>query len=103
MGRRLKVSRSAREDLDEIWLFIAQDSVGAADRFIDDLTGRFGLLTTTPRMGRAREDTAPGLRDLPVKNYLIFYRLQVRYVEIVRVVHAARDVGALFERGTGAG
>lgn len=36
-----------------------------------------------------------GLRRRPVGRYAIYYRLRNDAVEIVRVVHAARDAGAL--------
>jgi toxin ParE1/3/4 len=39
------------------------------------------------------------LRYFPVKNYLILYRQLADGVEIMRVVHGSRDLGALF--GTG--
>ncbi len=52
--------------LDEIWLFIAQDSLDAADRFVDFLTDKFPLLASSPRMGRRRDDLSPGLRGFPV-------------------------------------
>lgn len=97
MGRRYTLSRPAREDLDDIWLYIARDSIEEADRFIDLLTAKFPLVASQPRMGRLREDLAPNLRCLPVKNYLILYRSLKGSVQIVRVIHGARDPKALFE------
>jgi toxin ParE1/3/4 len=47
-------------------------------------------------MGREREELAPGLRSFPFRRYLIFYRLFAGGIEIVRVLHAAQDVPALF-------
>lgn len=35
---------------------------------------------------------APGLRSFPVGKYLIFYRLIDGGLEIVRVLHGARDI-----------
>jgi toxin ParE1/3/4 len=43
----------------------------------------------------ARPDIAPGLRYLPVRRYLILYREVTGGIELVRVVHGARDVPAL--------
>ena len=37
-----------------------------------------------------------GLRSLPVENYLIFYRVRDDTVEVLRVIHGARDLGAIF-------
>jgi plasmid stabilization system protein ParE len=42
----------------------------------------------------ARPDIAPNLRYLPVRRYLILYRETAGGIEIVRVVHGARDVPA---------
>jgi len=97
MSRKIRISRPARRDLDEIWFFIAQDSLSAADGFVDELTGKFSLLASFPKMGRSREELGPELRSFPVKNYLVLYRLPKGYIEIVRVIHTARDVKALFK------
>ena len=94
----------AQEDLLDIWVRIAAASPFHADRFLDLLNHRMHLLADTPRMGRLREELSPGLRCLPVGNYLIFYRHNGRNIEVVRVLHGARDIEALFqdtETGTG--
>jgi toxin ParE1/3/4 len=92
MSKKLEISRPARDDLDEIWLFIAQDDLAAADRFVDSLMDRFPLLASSPRMGRKRDELAPGLRSFPVKNYVVLYRVVGKGIKIVRVVHGARDL-----------
>ena len=97
--RRYRVSHRARKDLDDIWLYIARDSIESANRFVDLLTDKFPLLADSPRIGRQREDLMPDLRSFPVKNYLIFYRpLGKTGVSIVRVVHGARDLKSLFPK-----
>lgn len=94
---KVRVSRLATKDLDEIWLFIAQDNLAAADRFVDSLTDSFPPLASFPRLGRSREDLGPGLRSFPVKSCLVVYRLRKDMVEIVRVIRAGRDINALFK------
>jgi toxin ParE1/3/4 len=91
------IERTARaeEDLIDIWLYIAHDDVRAADRLLDDIEEKFLLLADQPGLGPARPDIAPELRYLPVKRYLILYREITGGIEIVRVVHGARDVPAL--------
>ncbi len=93
---KVRVSKPAQADLDEIWLYIAQDSVEAANRFIDHLTNRFPLIAEFPEMGRSREDLSAGLRGFPVKNYTIFYRPRKGGIEIIRVLHGARDIPSFF-------
>jgi toxin ParE1/3/4 len=97
VARIYRISASAENDLEEIWAFIAQDSVDAADHFIEFLIGKFPLLTDFPRLGRARDELSPGLRSFPVKSYVIFYRDHGEVVEVVRVLSAARDIEALFD------
>ena len=92
-----RVSEAAREDLDAIWLYIAQDDPDAADRFIQTLVSRFPMLASMPGMGRLREELSPSLRSFPVGNYVIFYRPMEGGVEIARVLHGARDLPPLFE------
>jgi toxin ParE1/3/4 len=90
------LSDRARTDLEEIWAFIAMDSPAAADRFIDRLLRSCRNLATLPRLGRAREDLAPGLRSLPVGDYLVFYRKARSGIEVARVLSGYRDLEDLF-------
>jgi len=64
---------------------------------IGDLNDKFSLLASFPQMGRSREDLGAELRSFPVKNYLVIYRPVKERIEIVRVVHTARDLKALFK------
>lgn len=93
-----KVLRSPRAELDllEIWLFIAEDSPAAADRFLDLLAQKCETLAEAPEIGPLREDLSPRLRSFPVKRYVIFYRPIDSGIEVVRVLSAYRDVTAIF-------
>jgi toxin ParE1/3/4 len=94
---RYRLAEQARADLDEIWLYIAEDNPSAADRFLDTLYERFLLLAGQPLLGRDRPELALNLRSLPVGNYVIFYRPIDDGIEVVRVLHGARDIDAMFE------
>jgi toxin ParE1/3/4 len=83
--------------LDEIWYYIAKDDLDAADRFIRAIVSRFAGLASMPNMGTQREELSPGLRSFPLRNYIIFYRPMEKGVEIVRVLHGARNLPPLFE------
>ncbi len=86
----------AEEDLIEIWLRIALDSPFHADRFLDILDEKMRLLASSPRMARLRPELSEGLRGFPVDDYLVFYREADDGIEIVRVLHASRDIASLF-------
>lgn len=92
-----RVTDAARSVLEGIWLFIAQDNPDAADRFTRGIVSRFPRLASRPHLGRRREELMPRLRSFPVGSYVIFCRPMENGVEIVRVLHGARDFPPLFE------
>ncbi len=79
-------------DLDEIWDYIADDSEERADGFIDLLDRKMKTYAKRPDIGRSREELANGLRSFPVGRYVIFYRPVTKGIEVVRVLHSARDL-----------
>jgi toxin ParE1/3/4 len=71
-----RLARPAKADLDEIWLFIAQDAgLETADRFIDSITDRFVTLGGVPEAGRLADHIEQGVRVFAVETYLIYYRI----------------------------
>lgn len=96
MSVKVEYQPAAESDLDDIWLTIALNNPAAADRVIDAIHDRAKLLSNFPELGPERPDIAPDLRVLVEGSYLILYRVTETSVEIVRVVHGARDMTALF-------
>ena len=92
-----RVSAEARSDLDEIWLYIAQDNPDAADKYARPIVSRFPTLASMPQMGRERSELSPGLRSFLVSHHVIFYRLFAGGIEIARVLDGVRDLPPLFE------
>ena len=90
-----RLSPQARSELEAIGDYIAEDSPANAEQFIDRLTEKFVALGRNPRIGRARPELRPDLRSFPYGAYLILYRIVDDGVEIVRVVHAARNLDDL--------
>jgi len=87
-----------KTDLVEIWEYIADDSEAYADIFIETIDRKFLALAEQPSIGRARDELEIGLRSLPVGRYVIFYRQITQGIEIVRVLHGARDVETIFHQ-----
>ena len=94
---QLRISPRANSDLIEIWSYIADDSIANADAFIDKLCETIQLLAQKPGSGRQREELAPGIQSFPFGRYIIFYRVVTSTIEIVRVLHGARDIENIFE------
>lgn len=79
-------------DLAEIWSFIADDSERQADLFLAKLAEKFDLLATQPMMGRERSELMPALRSFPIDRYIVFFVPLPNGIDIIRVVHSARDI-----------
>lgn len=99
MARILRRPRAAA-DIAEVWDYIAEDSPMQADAWVDRLDARLHVLVTQPLMGRARQELMPGLRSLPFGRYVIFYQLLNDGIDVVRVLHSARDIDAVFDDGS---
>lgn len=96
--RKIRVSDGAKADLKELRFHIAQDNPPAAERVSQTIKDRFKTLAQFPEIGRLCEHLAPRLRHFVVGNYVIFYRMADEFIEIVRVIHAARDFPSQFQQ-----
>ena len=86
----------AKADVLQIWDHIADDSLTAADHWVDRLDEEFRLLATQPMMGRARDELASGVRSFPFGRYVVFYVPLDDGIDVVRVLHGSRDIDAIF-------
>jgi toxin ParE1/3/4 len=86
----------AESDLCEIWLYISEQSVAAADQFLETIEDKCQLLAAHPELGQSRPELAPRLRSFSVGRYVIFYRPIEDGIELVRVIYGGRDIDALF-------
>ena len=83
-------------DVFEIWTFIAQDNPTAADRVEEAVYRACNFLAHSPLVGRMRKDLTP----LPVRfwvvqpylNYIIVYNPEKEPLQIIRILHSARDL-----------
>lgn len=91
-----KILEKAESDLLEIWFYIADDNQQAADRVLKSIHERCLLLASNGKLGTARPDIRPDLRCFVVGSYLILYREVKAGIEIVRVLHGARNINAIF-------
>lgn len=96
--KRFVLTRIAQHDLEEIWEYVANNSVKAATRVLNDLEASIRTLARNPGIGHVREDLADRRhRFFPAGSYLIVYRFQTKPLQIVRILHASRDVQKLLD------
>ncbi len=94
-----QLTPAAEADLDEIFEYIRSDSPAATRRVLVRVREAMRRLAEYPRIGHVREDLADrSLRFWPVYSYLIVYRPESRPLQIIRVLHGARDVRRVLKR-----
>ena len=82
----------AETDLDEIWDFIADDNIDAADRVIADILQALSSLVPFPHQGHRRPDlTSRPLRFKRVRDYLIAYAPDESPLWVIAVMHGHRS------------
>lgn len=85
----------AKQDLLDIWLWIARDSATVADTVLDRIEQRAAKLSQHREIGMARPEIGEGARGLVIERWVVLYRLVDGGVQIVRIVDGARDLGRL--------
>lgn len=90
---KYEVSSLALHDLDSISFYIAQDSLAAAETWLEDSYETFTMLSRFPQIGRGRPEIRRGVRSLARGNYVIFYRVtKKKQVVILRIFEGHRDI-----------
>lgn len=91
--KRFVLTPSARQDISDIWSYIADDNPEAADHVLDTLERTLFKLARNPGIGHWREELADKRHKFfLVYSYLIVYRHETKPLQILRILHAARDV-----------
>jgi len=106
--RRLVILPQANVELHDQAEYISIGNEDMARRFFAAAETTFRDLIAMPGIGRRSQFRNARLRVLRswrirgFENWLIFYRVTEEAVEVVRVLHGARDLEALFEADEGA-
>jgi toxin ParE1/3/4 len=96
-------ARARRDILSNAEYLEEHGSVETAQRFLDATQKTFEALAKIPKVGALCAFRSPALRRLrrwPVKgfeNWLIFYQPRRNGVEIVHLIHGARDIESLLD------
>ena len=93
--RRVVWSEQAAHALDEAVGYLAQDSVPAARRLLDDaLAAAASLDTLSERGSIAPETNDPAVRQLFVQRYRLLYEVTHDEVHVVAFLHQRQDITA---------
>jgi toxin ParE1/3/4 len=91
----------ASQDLMAISDYFYLRNVEAGERFFQKFNRKCEQLVAFPNLGRSYANIQPGLRGVPLENYIVFYRTIEDGIEIMRVVSGRRDLQSLFQEPEG--
>jgi toxin ParE1/3/4 len=98
---RVIITAAAKADLIAIGDFIKLDNPVRAATFIDELLERcYGIVDRPRAYPLAPRYEQFGVRRTVYRDYLIFYRLNDEQIEIIHVIHGARDYETLLFSGS---
>jgi toxin ParE1/3/4 len=102
MSKAIRRRRAARKDLVDIFRYLAQEGgLRVAERFLARVEATSARLSKRPGIGARFDHPHPALAELrcsPVSRfpkYIVFYRPIAGGIQIVRVLHGARDVAGI--------
>jgi toxin ParE1/3/4 len=96
------LSPQAFDDLDVVWLYIAQGNPEAADRVVEAAYRVCKQLAQHPELGPLRRFPGNDPADIrffiipEFPNYLLLYRTTANGVQILRVLQGAQNIDAMF-------
>lgn len=98
----IRLRSAAENDVAEHARYLQVRSVDAAIRFLDAFDATIALIASSPGIGgdcHFQNRQFDKVRVWPIvgfKNYLVFYRILTDEIEVVRVIHGARDLASIF-------
>jgi toxin ParE1/3/4 len=99
MSRKLIIRNRATQDLRQQANYILSNgSVGAAEQFLELTEATFERILTAPKIGKLVDFLSERMGEVrqwrikKFQDYLVFYRVQDDRIEILRVLHGARDL-----------
>ena len=88
-------SPDARADMQEIWDYISDDSQFQADRDIERFRDKLEHLAKWGTLGRPRPEFTRDCRSYPFGKYCFYFRPIEDGIEVIRVLHSARDLNLI--------
>lgn len=94
--KRALFSPRARNDLLDIWAYIASDSTQTADAWIARILETADVLASFPYLGRLRPELSHSPRSMAIESFVLFYELAGNSIRVLRILHGSRDIPSFF-------
>jgi toxin ParE1/3/4 len=99
MNRRVHKKPGVERDLIQHFIYIGHYNESAALRFLKEAELAFAQIADTPGIGAVLDSLDPRLQNIRYttisrrfRNYLIFYRIEENFIEILAIIHGTRDL-----------
>lgn len=87
------LSQAAEEDLGQIFDYTELEfGLDQSIQYLSEMERLFYQLCDNPMLGRERKEICEGLRAIPCQSHIVFYRILINQIWVVRVLHASRDL-----------
>lgn len=87
------ISKKAVSDLEEIWLYTVENwSVEQADRYYNLIFDEINFICKNYQTGKSMEHVRKGYFASKVKSHLIFYKIESKRIEIIRILPEMMDI-----------
>ncbi len=94
---RIVITAPAETDLEAVFDYIALDSARHARTYLAGLRAKIKSIGRSPRIYPERAGLPNGIRTAAHGSHVILFRIAGNVVEIIGVIHGARDLKRLFE------
>tara|TARA_A200000159_G_C7045889_1_gene224024 strand:- start:76 stop:369 length:294 start_codon:yes stop_codon:yes gene_type:complete len=87
------LSKAADADLEDIFDYTLEEfGLDQAVSYVSEFDDTFETISENPEIGRKREEIREELRSLVKDKYVIFYRILIDHIRVVRILHGSRDL-----------
>jgi plasmid stabilization system protein ParE len=101
MHQSFELTHRAINDLGEIWDYIAEDSVDAANRVESSILAACSSLARHPLLGSKRSE----ITSIPVRfwtvarfhNFIVVYRPETKPLQVIAILHGKRNLNVLLD------
>jgi toxin ParE1/3/4 len=93
MNRRYQLRQYAKDNLEQIWLYSAEQWGNAqAVRYLSQLFRSLNQLAQNPALGVKREDVRAGYFSFSVLQHRVFYLPNDTGIDVIAIIHQRMDV-----------
>lgn len=91
---------AAEQDLEGIFLYVGRErhSPRAAAELVREIAAKAATYAEQPMLAEVRLEFGPAVRVFAVGPYVVFYRPAAVGIEVLRVIHGAREFARVFRQ-----